>query len=748
MVKVRQDHPVAADGQVDVEAWIDRLNSLHVQSEATRKELRSAAELSLSLVDIHTEDDHSWGEDFSCFRIGLEMAEILADLQLDQDALVAAILYRAVRENKLTLTEVQTQFGDTVSKLVKGVLRMAAISYQRNEGEDRILGNQAEVQAEKIRKMLVAMVDDVRIALIKLAERTCAIRAVKTATAQRRRQVAREVSDIYAPLAHRLGIGHIKWELEDLSFRYLEPEEYKQIASLLDERRLARQEYIDNMLSLLRTELGKADIDGEVSGRAKHIYSIWRKMKRKDIPFSQVYDIRAVRILVPTVRDCYTVLGIVHSLWRNIPHEFDDYIASPKENGYRSLHTAVMGPDNKVLEIQIRTFEMHEESELGVCAHWRYKGTDIDASEDSYEQKIAWLRQVLEWHEELGGDTQQLQDDLRAVDQDRIYVFTPDGHVVDLPRTATPLDFAYRIHTDVGHHCRGAKINNRIVPLNYHLNNADQVEILTGKREAPSRDWLNPALGYVNTSRARAKIQHWFKQQARDQNIAEGQALLDREFKRLALLDLDFESLAKKLRFNTLDDLYSAVGASDIGVGQVLNAAQRQLDDANPQQPLIPFKEKSPSKKKDSDFYIEGVGNLLTQIASCCNPVPGDAITGYITLGRGVSIHRQDCSNILQLQADEPQRIIKVEWGNAPQSAYSVDILIEAYDRYGLLRDITALLDSERINISALQTLSDKRKNTVDMQVTAEIRSFDELSRILTKLNQLPNIASARRKHS
>ncbi len=748
MVKVRQDHPIAADGQVDVDAWIDRLNSLHTQSAATRNELRRAAELSLSLVNIHTEDDHSWGDDFTCFRIGLEMAEILADLQLDQDALVAAILYRAVRENKITLVDVQTQFGDTVSKLVKGVLRMAAISYQRNENEDRVLGNQAEVQAEKIRKMLVAMVDDVRVALIKLAERTCAIRAVKTASAQRRGQVAREVSDIYAPLAHRLGIGHIKWELEDLSFRYLEPAEYKQIASLLDERRLARQEYIDHMLSILRAELATAEIAGEVSGRAKHIYSIWRKMKRKEIPFSQVYDIRAVRILVPTVRDCYTVLGIAHSLWRNIPHEFDDYIASPKENGYRSLHTAVMGPDNKILEIQIRTFEMHEESELGVCAHWRYKGTDTDATQDSYELKIAWLRQVLEWHEELGGDNQQLQGELRAVDQDRIYVFTPDGHVVDLPRSATPLDFAYRIHTDVGHHCRGAKVNSRIVPLNHHLNNADQVEILTGKREAPSRDWLNPALGYVNTVRARAKIQHWFKQQARDQNIAEGQALLDREFKRLALLDLNFESLAKKLRFNSLDDLYSAVGASDIGVGQVLNAAQKQLDEANPQQPLIPFKAKSPSKKKDSDFYIEGVGNLLTQIANCCNPVPGDAITGYITLGKGVSIHRQDCSNILQLQTDEPQRIIKVEWGNAPQSAYSVDIIIEAYDRYGLLRDITALLDSERINISALQTLSDKRKNTVDMQVTAEIRSFDELSRILTKLNQLPNVASARRKHA
>lgn len=748
MVKVRAEHPRTDDGNIDIHAWVERLNGIPGQAEPVHAQLRRACEVSQAALLVETGEEHSWGADANCFQIGLDMAEILADLQLDPDALVAAILYRAVRENKIPLAQVQAEFGDTVAKLVKGVLRMAAISYQRNENEDRVLGNQAEVQAEKIRKMLVAMVDDVRVALIKLAERTCAIRSVKHAGAARRRQVAREVADIYAPLAHRLGIGHIKWELEDLSFRYLQPDEYKKIAKLLDERRLARQEYIDNMLALLRAELAAAGIDGEVMGRAKHIYSIWRKMKRKGIDFSQVYDIRAVRILVPTVRDCYAVLGIVHSLWRNIPHEFDDYIASPKENGYRSLHTAVMGPENKVLEIQIRTQAMHEESELGVCAHWRYKGSDRDTSaQDSYEQKIAWLRQVLEWHEELGSDSAQLTEDLRSVDQDRIYVFTPEGHVVDLPKTATPLDFAYKIHTDVGHHCRGAKVNNRIVPLNYHLNNADQVEILTGKREAPSRDWLNPALGYVNTPRARAKIQHWFKMQARDQNIAEGQALLDREFKRLALLDLDFDNLAKKLRFNSLDDLYAAVGASDIGVGQVLNAAQKQLDEANPQQPLIPLKTKSSERKKDSDFYIEGVGNLLTQIASCCNPVPGDAITGYITLGRGVSIHRADCANILQLQADEPQRIIKVEWGNKPQSYYSVDIIIEAYDRYGLLRDITTLLDNERINIVAMQTLSDKRKNTVDMLVTVEIRSIDELSRILTRLNQLPNIASARRKH-
>ncbi|MDO3385875.1 GTP diphosphokinase [Gilvimarinus sp. SDUM040013] len=746
MVKVRQDHPIADDGSVDIDAWLLRLEGIEQQSPAAMTEIKRACELCQSVDVLPSVASHRWGEGVSCFRIGLEMAEILADLQLDQDTLVAAVLYRAVREEKLSLADVEKQFGDMVAKLIKGVLRMAAIAYQRNESEECVFGKQSDEQAENIRKMLVAMVDDVRVALIKLAERTCAIRAVKTAAPARRRQVSREVADVYAPLAHRLGIGHIKWELEDLSFRYLEPSDYKRIASLLDERRIARQEYIEKVLELIRHELADATIEGEVAGRAKHIYSIWRKMRRKGIGFSQVYDIRAVRILVPSVRDCYTVLGIVHSLWRNIPHEFDDYIASPKENGYRSLHTAVIGPENKVLEIQVRTFSMHEEAELGVCAHWRYKGTDTKGEQDGYEQKIAWLRQVLEWHDELGGDSEQLQDDLKSFDQDRIYVFTPEGHVVDLPHTATPLDFAYRIHTDVGHRCRGAKVNGRIVPLNYHLNTADQVEILTGKREAPSRDWLSPALGYVNTARARAKVQHWFKVQARDDNIAEGQSLLDREFKRLAVHEFDYEALAQKLNMHSLDDLYAAVGASDIGVGQVLSAAQRLIDAKNPQQDVIPFKARSPKKKKDSDVFIEGVGNLLTQIASCCNPVPGDAITGYITLGRGVSIHRSDCSNLLQLQSDEPERIIKVDWGAAPQSSYSVDVMIEAYDRSGLLRDVTSLLDHEHINISAMQTLSDKRKNTVDMQITVEIRGFEELSRVLTRLNQLPNIASARRK--
>ncbi len=746
MVKVRQDHPTTADGNVDTGAWIRRIIDMAGLASGDAAALGSACGLSLDAERRADDGENAWAQDNSCFRTGLEMTEILADLRLDLESLLAAIVYRAVREGKLPLSRVNDELGETVADLVEGVLRMAAISMLRNDSDQNVFGKKYQDQTDNVRKMLVAMVDDVRVALIKLAERTCAIRAVKVAAEAKRRHVAREVAEVYAPLAHRLGIGHIKWELEDLSFRYLEPDDYMHIARLLDERRLDRQQYIDGVIETLQQALGRAAIDGQISGRAKHIYSIWRKMRRKDIGFSQVYDIRAVRILVSTVRDCYSVLGIVHSLWRNIPNEFDDYIASPKENGYRSLHTAVIGPQRKVLEIQIRTHNMHADAEFGVCAHWRYKGADDEGTENSYEQKIAWLRQVLEWHDEVGGNP--LQDDLvGGVEQDRIYVFTPEGHVIDLPQGATPLDFAYRIHTDVGNRCRGAKVNGRIVPLNHTLKTANQVEILTGKREAPSRDWLSPGLGYLTTSRARAKVQQWFKLQARDQNIADGRAILDREFRRLAVENLEFESLARKLNLNSLDDLYAAVGASDLGVGQVLSAAQKMLYGDQTGEPAIPLTGRASDQKDNADIYIDGVGNLLTHIARCCDPVPGDAIVGYITLGKGVSIHRQDCSNVLRLQADEPERIIQVDWGEAPQSVYSVEVIIEAFDRHGLLKDITAMLDHARINISSMQTLSDKRKNTVDMSVTLEIRSFNELSRILARLNQLPNVASARRKH-
>ncbi|WP_237058736.1 GTP diphosphokinase [Microbulbifer sediminum] len=745
MVQVRKHHSFGAIGELDLESWLRHIQTLANLDGGALVTLRRAAELSSDAEQRAIAAENIWAEGASSYLTGLEMAEILADLQVDGDALCAAVLYRAVREKRLPIKAVEEEFGKPVAKLIRGVLRMAAIRSRSADTDAESARGAVEEHSENIRRMLVALVDDVRVALVKLAERTCAIRAAKNADPVKRRRVAREVADVYAPLAHRLGIGHIKWELEDLSFRYLEPEDYMRIARLLDEKRLDRQKYIDQVLELLRGELGRADIEGDVYGRAKHIYSIWRKMRRKSIGFSQVYDIRAVRILVPTVRDCYAVLGIVHNLWRNIPNEFDDYIASPKENGYRSLHTAVIGPERKVLEVQIRTFAMHEEAEYGVCAHWRYKGTDKDSQgQDGYEQKISWLRQVLDWHEEVGGNP--LQDDLQSSEVDtRIYVFTPEGHVVDLPSGATPLDFAYKIHTEIGHRCRGAKVDGRIVPLNHELQTANQVEILTSKREAPSRDWLSPGMGYITTSRARAKIIHWFKQQARDQNIADGRAILDGEFKQLALIDFDFAALAAKLNMHSLDDLYAAVGAGDIGVGQVLNAAQRmvKVDKAEPVPSLTASVARSDGQ---ADVYIDGVGNLMTHIARCCNPVPGDEIMGYITLGRGVSIHRKDCANMLRMQSEEHERVLQVEWAKKPRELYAVEIMIEAYDRHGLLRDITAMLDSQRINITAMQTRSNKHKHTVDMVLTAEIHNFEELSRVLHRINQLPNVASAQRR--
>lgn len=747
MVKVRKDRPLNDDGSLDTQAWVTRISAIAQLSEPAEGPLLSACELAFEVEPLPGDQLTGWGDGYTSYLAGLEMAEILADLHLDCDTLVAAILYRSLREKKISLDDIKDQYGQTVSKLMRGVTRMAAISTICNHSSDAVMGLESNEQADNVRKMLVAMVDDVRVALIKLAERTCAIRAVKKAPLEKRQRVAREVSDVYAPLAHRLGIGHIKWELEDLSFRYLHPYDYKYIAKLLDEKRIDRQVYIENVIQLLNEALAKEGIQVvDINGRAKHIYSIWRKMRRKNINFSEVYDIRAVRMLVNSEQDCYRVLGVVHSLWRNIPNEFDDYIANPKENGYRSLHTAVKGPDNRVLEVQIRTRSMHEEAEFGVCAHWRYKKSDHIKGSTGYEQKIEWLRQVLEWHDEIGGNP--WEDHLpRGFEQDRLYVFTPEGHVVDLPETATPVDFAFRIHSDIGLRCKGAKVNGRIVPLNQPLKTADQVEILTGNRESPSRDWLIAALGYINTSKARSRLQAWFKHQDRDQNIADGRALLDREFMRLAVDDIDYEQLAQKLHMKTLDDLYAAVGTGDLSVDRIIHVAQRLFKVEKPSEPVTSLVGRATSAENGStDVYINGVGNLMCHIAQCCKPIPGDSITGYITLGRGVSIHRQDCSNALQLAADEPERMIKVDWAEKPELYYSVDIMVEAFDRHGLLKDITSLLDRERINVSAMQTLSDKNKNTVDMSLRIEVSSFADLSRALARLSRLPNVSTVRRK--
>ena len=743
MVQVRAHQPINTDGSINLEAWLD--HAISVDPALDREALKAACEFARESEQQDNAAKNLWAEGTSSFRTGLEIAEILADLKLDQDSLIAAVLYRGVREGHIQLPTVSQRFGAVVAKLIDGVLRMAAISASLSPRQSMVLGTQGQV--ENLRKMLVAMVDDVRVALIKLAERTCAIRAVKTADDEKRNRVAREVFDIYAPLAHRLGIGHIKWELEDLSFRYLEPDQYKQIATLLHERRLDRERFISDVMGQLRSELQATGVDADISGRAKHIYSIWRKMQRKGLAFSQIYDVRAVRVLVPEMRDCYTALGIVHTLWRHIPKEFDDYIANPKENGYRSLHTAVIGPEGKVLEVQIRTHAMHEEAELGVCAHWRYKGTDVKAGSNQYEEKISWLRQVLEWHEELG-DIGGLAEQLRVdIEPDRVYIFTPDGHAIDLPKGSTPLDFAYRVHTEIGHNCRGAKINGRIVPLNYSLQTGEQVEIITSKHGTPSRDWLNPNLGYITTSRARAKIVHWFKLQARDQNVAAGKTLLERELARLGLPQVDFDKLAEKANMKIAEDMFAALGAGDLRLAQLVNLAQQLVEPerGNEQLELIPRKATGYKPDKRGDIQIQGVGNLLTQIAGCCQPLPGDAIVGYITQGRGVSIHRQDCASVLQLGGREPERIIQVSWGPVPVLTYPVDIIIRAYDRSGLLRDVSQVLLNERINVLAVNTRSNKEDNTALMSLTIEIPGLDALGRLLGRISQLPNIIETRR---
>ncbi|WP_372778057.1 GTP diphosphokinase [Litorivivens sp.] len=738
MVKVREDYPLTPDGEVDLQAWVNRLG---VRDEIDTGVLISACELSAECAR-RSGATHNNTQPMASFFTALEMVEILSNLHLDQDALVAAALYRSVREGRLELDLVQQRYGSVVHKLIDGVQRMAAITVMNASQHDSQILGQSEAQSETIRKMLVALVDDVRVALIKLAERTSAIRAVKNKP-EKRYRVAREVFDIYAPLAHRLGIGHIKWELEDLSFRYLQPLAYKKIAKLLDEKRLDRQRYIDEAIAQISSSLEKEDVQAEIVGRAKHIYSIWRKMQRKGIGFSQVYDIRAVRILVPDIKSCYTVLGVIHGLWRNIPNEFDDYIANPKENGYRSLHTAVIGPMGKVLEVQIRTGSMHEEAEFGVCSHWRYKGAD-GASKNTigYEEKIAWLRQVLDWHEE-SGDSLDISDHLQHA-QDRVYVFTPDGHVVNLQFGSTPLDFAYHIHTEVGHRCRGAKVNGRIVPLTYTLQTGERVEILTGKENAPRRDWLQSNLGYLKTTRARSKVQHWFRQQAKEDNILAGRYLLEKEFKRLGLTSIDYKTIASGLNCSTVDDMYAAVGSGDLSSMQVIKTAHALLGRETPKQPVL--QTVAPSQHDGAgDISISGVGNLLTHIAGCCKPLPGEAIVGYITVGRGVSIHRQDCKKLLHLQAVEPERIVEVSWAGRKTETYPVDIEIEAYDRQGLLRDITFMLSNEHINVISMSTDTDVKSHMASMRLRVEVPGLAELANLFAKLNGLPNVANVRR---
>ncbi|MBT7369187.1 MAG: bifunctional (p)ppGpp synthetase/guanosine-3',5'-bis(diphosphate) 3'-pyrophosphohydrolase, partial [Gammaproteobacteria bacterium] len=636
MVKVRQEQPLLVDGSVNLEMWLCKIGDQRPELNLSR--LRDVCEFSEKAEEKAVSSNSIWADGHSSYRMGLDMAEILNELRVDEDGLAAAIIYRAVRENQLTLNLVRKQFGEEVARLVEGVLKMAAIS-DIQFGTHRVVLGERKDQFEQARQLLVSLVDDVRVALLKLAERTCRIRNAVKSEDPSRRQLAREVFEIYAPLAHRLGIGHLKWELEDLSFRLREPKAYKRIASLLDEKRTARQEYIADVVMELTRRIRQIGVDGTVTGRPKHIYSIWRKMHRKGIPFSEIYDVRAVRILVDHVDDCYRILGIVHNLWRNIPHEFDDYIANPKENGYQSLHTAVVGPDGKVLEIQIRTEDMHEEAEYGVCSHWQYKGPGDKAGSDSYEQRIEWLRQIVEGQdEEIGQDSDLLGD----ISVDRIFVFTPEGDVVDMMPGATPVDFAYRVHTEIGHKCRGAKVNGRMVPLNTELKSGDRIEVIVGDLPEPRREWLHEHLGYVATSRARAKIQNWFGRLERQKNIDEGKKVLVDELRHLGVENLDFSELVIRAGYKTANDLFYAIA---IGAAEAIEIVEKATDlvslDVSSHQLDLEMEEES-----GEQVWITGQADMAYVMAECCQPVPGDMIVGVVDEDDVVAVHREDCLQV------------------------------------------------------------------------------------------------------
>ncbi|MFN4290313.1 MAG: GTP diphosphokinase [Permianibacter sp.] len=736
MVKVREDVPLTPDGAIDLSSWLSRIG---VQREPEQmKQLEIALDL---IIEQHWDSQTELG--FSCFEEGLVMAEILAGLSMDTQTLVAALIYPSLQSGDLKLETVEEKLGKAVAKLARGALRMDAIrSLQSSKAGNKL----SATQGDNLRKMLIAMVDDTRIVLLKLAERIYLLRAVKDKDEATQRLVAEETRDVFAPLANRLGIGQLKWELEDLAFRYLQPAQYKGIASQLHEKRLQREQYIRNVINVIKTELDKSGINGEVSGRVKHIYSIWRKMERKGVGFDEIYDVRAVRVLVPEIRDCYATLGIIHSLWQHIPKEFDDYIATPKENGYRSLHTAVIGPEGKALEVQIRTYAMHQESELGVAAHWRYKeGT---ASADAgHEGKIAWLRQLVEWQEEVADSNALLEEFRHEVVEDRVYVFTPDGSIVDLPSGSTPIDFAYHVHTSVGHRCRGAKVNGRIVPLTYQLQTGEQVQILTAKEGVPSRDWLNPHLGYVNSHRARLKIQTFFRQQNREQNIAEGRELFDKEVARHGLSKVDLLPLAERFNLHSVDDLYGNIGAGEIGLVQAVNALlalhMPQPEASAEVKPVV----RAPSDREAAGaISVQGVGNLMTHSAGCCRPVPGDAILGYITQGRGIAIHRADCAHMQRALEDRHERVVDVQWQSDGSALYPVDLAIEANDRQGLLRDVTSLVANEKINVIGLNTQVNKRSGITSIALQVEVRDAASLARLVSQIAKLPSVLTVRRR--
>ncbi len=669
----------------------------------------------------------------------LAVARILADLGMPVAVIAAGLLHDVVEDTPVNLEDIENEFGAEIARLVDGVTKLTQLprvshfnSTMEGERERKI-----ELAKENLRKTFLAMGDDVRVVLIKLADRLHNMRTLSHLPKAKRERIARETLEIFAPLANRLGIWQIKWELEDLSFRYVHPEKYKEIAELVKERRVDRETAMKEIIGKMQEVLQEAGIKARIMGRPKHLYSIYKKMERKGVPFDMVYDVRGVRVIVESEHQCYMTLGVIHNRWKPIPGTFDDYIATPKDNLYQSLHTAVVYDDGKTLEVQIRTPEMDENAEYGIAAHWRYKEGRL--RDDAYEQKILWLRKLMEWRQDVDSASEFVDALKSDVFDDRVYVFTPRGDIIDLPAGSTPIDFAFHIHTEIGYRCRGAKVNGKLVTLDYKLKTGDSVEILTAKRGGPSRDWLNPTLEMVKSQRARSKIRQWFKRQDREQNIAHGRLLLEREMRRLGVENVSYESIAQDMGYAQVDDLLAAVGCGDVHIHRIIS----RVFEAHKEE-LIPEEEAAPPAVSEpvptDEISILGLTGVLTTLARCCKPVPGDLIIGYITRGRGATIHRQDCPNVLRLR--DKERLVQVSWGQ-PRKTYPVSVRIQAYDRDGLMRDVSTLVANEGINMSSIHVSTKNSLATFDLVM--EVTDIAELSRVLNRLEALPNVLEARR---
>lgn len=683
----------------------------------------------------------------SSLQLAFRVSILLCDLKVDADTLASAFIHQVLRYSSVEGNKEDDKFNfESIRKSLKtlGDKNESISKLILNLQKMYIVHSGKEIQVnENLRRLLLAVVEDIRVVLIRLAEHLIELRLSMHLSKSEQENLAQQTLTIFAPLANRLGIGQIKWELEDLGFRYLEPVHYQNIVKLIDETRINREKYVQKIINQVKKALEEQDIKANVSGRVKHIYSIWKKMHRKGVGYDKIYDSQGIRILVSTIMECYATLGIIHGLWQHIPKEFDDYIANPKNNGYQSLHTAVIGPEGKPLEVQIRTWDMHYQSELGIGAHWRYKeGTSEDSK---YQKQLENLRQILQWQEEWSKDVISNEALNKEFFKDWIYIITPKGDVIELPQDVTVLDFAYHIHTEIGHHCRGAKVNGRMVSLNHVLHSGDQVEILTSSKGGPSRDWLNIHSGYLTTSKARAKVHQWFKHLDRDKNIHEGRELLEKELKRLNVENINFEHLAHQLKFNKVDDFLANLGSGDIRVSNIVHAIQKLvpalLTKVEPKSVIRPSKIGS---KQMMEVIVAGLGNVYCQMARCCKPIPGDEIIGYITIGKGVTVHRNDCINILNIDQNKILRLIPVSWCGAIQQQYAAHLLVIAYDRLGLLEDITHLLAVEKINVVAIKAKNLQGQN-IQLNLSIEILNLEMLSKIISRIATVPNVLEVKR---